>query len=276
MTQTLVPYIEYVAQDGKPHSVHGDVRVLQDVAIPTFGTTRDILVYLPPSYDTSERRFPVLYMQDGQNLFDAATAFGGNDWHVDETMERLSGDGYQAIIVGIPHAGEKRLVEYNPFPGRMPAKGDEYVAFLCEMLKPFMDAEFRTIPEPSATGILGSSMGGLISLYAFFRRPDVFGLCGALSPSLFVGRGAILRYVHDAPFNPGKIYLDNGSREPTARPMLDELNKKGYRARRDLKYVSEFGGTHNESAWARRLPGALRFLLKDWKERKTVTNEPRS
>jgi len=273
LTQPVLPYLEYAAQDGKPHSVQGELVVLPQVAVPTFGTTRDILVYLPPAYHTSERRFPVLYMQDGQNLFDAATAFGGNDWHADETMERLSGDGYEAIIVGVPHAGDGRLVEYNPFPGRMPSKGEEYVAFLSEMLKPFMDAEFRTIPDARATGIIGSSMGGLISLYAFFRRPDVFGLCGALSPSLFVGRGAILRYVQGAPFNPGKIYLDNGSREPTARPMLEELHRKGYRVKRDLKYVNEFGGTHTESAWARRLPGVLRFLLKDWKEWKGNPSE---
>ncbi len=272
MNQTVVPYLQFAEQDGKPHQVKGDVVVLPQVAVPTFGDTRDILVYLPPSYNTSDRRYPVLYMQDSQNLFDAATAFGGNDWHVDETMQRLSSDGYEAIVVGVPHAGEGRLIEYNPFPGRMPAKGEDYVAFLSEMLKPFMDAEFRTIADAAATGIIGSSMGGLISLYAFFRRPDVFGLCGALSPSLFVGRGAILRYIQDAPFNPGKIYVDNGTREPSARPLVDELNKKGYRARRDLKYVAEFGASHNESAWARRFPGVVRFLLKDWKERKGTSN----
>lgn len=223
------------------------------------------MVYLPPSYDTSDRRYPVLYMQDGQNLFDHATAFNGQDWHVDETMERLSTDGYEAIIVGINHGNEQRLIEYNPFPGRWGARGDEYVAFLCDQLKPFIDSQFRTLPEHDATGILGSSMGALISLYAFFSRPAVFGLCGAMSPSLFVGNKAIVRYVTEAPFNLGKIYLDNGTREPSARQLYEVLMNRGYRIRTDLKYVAEHAGTHTESAWARRLPGALRFLLKDWK-----------
>ena len=263
----VLPYLEYAQRDGRKHTVVGDVRIIPEVYSPQLETKRDVLVYLPPSYLTTERRYPVLYMQDGQNLFDNATSFAGQDWQVDETMERLSGEGYEAIVVGIYHGGERRLNEYNPFPGRINAQGEQYVAFLSETLKPLIDAYFRTLTEPAATGILGSSMGGLISLYAFFHYPDVFGLCGALSPSLFVGRGAILRYVRDAPFNPGKIYLDNGSREPSARPMFAILNEKGYRARRDLKYVAEFGGTHSESAWARRLPGALRFLLKDWKQR---------
>lgn len=206
-------------------------------------------------------------MHDGQNLFDHVTAFNGQDWHVDETMERLSGDGYEAIIVGVNHGGEQRLIEYNPFPGRWGARGEEYVAFLCDQLKPFIDSQFRTLPEHDATGILGSSMGALISLYAYFSRPEVFGLCGAMSPSLFVGRGAILKYVMERPFNLGKIYLDNGTREPSARAMYDILREKGYRIRTDLKYVAEHAGTHTESAWARRLPGALRFLLKDWKTR---------
>jgi predicted alpha/beta superfamily hydrolase len=264
----ILPYLEYANGDGKTHSVVGNVQILPQVWSPQLEIKRDILVYLPPSYKTGERRYPVLYLQDGQNLFDDATAYGGQDWRVDETMERLSGDGYQAIVVGIYHGGEQRLVEYNPFPGKWSGKGEEYVAFLCDTLKPFIDSHFRTIHDAAATGILGSSMGGLISLFAFFRRPDVFGLCAAMSPSLFVGRGAILQYARQAQVNVGKIYLDNGTHEPSARPMLELLHEKGYRVKRDLKYVAEHGGKHTESAWARRLPGALRFLLKDFKTRK--------
>lgn len=243
------------------------MQIIPAVPIVPWNLTRDVLVYLPPSYATSSRRYPVLYMQDGQNLFDDRTAFANQDWQVDETMERLSGDGYEAIVVGICHGGDQRLIEYNPFPGKFGAKGDEYVSFLCDQLKPFIDSQYRTYPDHAATGIMGSSMGGLISLYAFFRRPEVFGLCGALSPSLFVGRGAILTYVRDAPYNLGKIYVDNGTREPSARQMYEALRDKGYIVRSDLKYVAEHGGQHTESAWARRLPGALRFLLKDFKTR---------
>jgi predicted alpha/beta superfamily hydrolase len=266
----ILPYLEYVKMDGRAHSVVGDVRILPQVWIPPLQTKRDILIYLPPSYETSHRRYPVLYMHDGQNLFDDATAYAGHDWRVDETMEDLSREGYEAIVVGMYHGGEQRLVEYNPFPGKWQGRGEEHVAFVCDTLKPFIDAHFRTRPEHDATGVLGSSMGGLISLYAFFRRPEVFGMCGALSPSLFVGRGAIVRYAVSAPFHPGRIYLDNGTREPSARPLYDALREKGYRVRRHLKYVVERGGTHSESAWARRLPNALRFLLNDWRQSKIV------
>lgn len=263
----ILPYLDFIKGDAHTHQICGDVRIVPQAWSPQLENKRDVLIYLPPSYATSEKKYPVLYMQDGQNLFDDATAFAGHDWHVDETMERMSADGYEAIVVGIYHSGEARLNEYNPFPGKWHSLGNEYVKFLCDSLKPFIDRNFRTHTEPNATAILGSSMGGLISLYAFFHRPDIFGLCGAMSPSLFVGRGAILNDVRAAEFHIGKIYLDNGTREPSARKMYELLREKGYRVRTDLKYVAERGGHHTESAWARRFPGAVRFLLKDWKEK---------
>lgn len=261
----IYDYLDYVGKDGRLHDVVGTLKILPHVDIAPWNVERDILIYLPPSYASGERRYPVLYMQDGQNLFDSATAFQGHDWRVDETMERMAGDGYETIIVGIDHGGERRLVEYNPFPGRASGKGVEYISFLCEQLKPFIDSQFRTLPEHDATGVIGSSMGGLISLYAFFSRPEVFGLCGAMSPSLFVNHRAILNYVRQAPFNLGKIYIDNGTREPSARPLYETLCAKGYRLRTDLRYVAERGAKHTESAWARRFPGAIRFLLKNYK-----------
>ena len=199
---------------GRKYTVRGDVRIVPQAWSPQLENKRDVLIYLPPSYAVSERRYPVLYMQDGQNLFDDATAFNGHDWHADETLERLSKDGYEAIVVGVYHGGDERLPDNNPFPGRFTSRGDAYLDFLCDSLKPFIDRHFRTETIPAATGMLGSSMGGLISLYAFFKRPDVFGLCGAMSPSLFVGRGAILKYAREVPFHLGKVYLDNGTREP--------------------------------------------------------------
>ncbi len=261
----ILPYFDFAKREAQ--HVVGDVRIVPQAWSPQLANKRDVLIYLPPSYATSEKKYPVLYMQDGQNLFDHLTAYAGQDWQVDETMERLSAEGYEAIVVGIYHGGDARLNEYNPFPGKWHSLGNEYIKFLCESLKPFIDRHFRTHTEPNATGILGSSMGGLISLYAFLSRPDIFGLCGALSPSLFVGRNAILKYARQAPFHVGKIYLDNGTREPSARPLYEVLRAKGYRERTDLKYVAEHGGKHTESAWARRLPGAIRFLLKDWKAR---------
>lgn len=262
----ILAYRDFTQGDGKPHSAVGDVRIMPQVWIPQLETKRDILIYAPPSYNTSAKRYPVIYMHDGQNLFDIATAYAGHDWRVGETMEALSVEGYEALIVGIDHGGEQRLVEYNPFPGKFPGRGAEHVAFLCDTLKPFIDSVFRTRPEHAATGVFGSSMGGLISLYAFFSHPQVFGLCGAMSPSLFVNQNAIIGYARAAAWNEGRIYLDNGTREPSARPMYDALRAKGYRSRRHLKYVNERGARHTENAWARRLPNALRFLLQAWRE----------
>jgi predicted alpha/beta superfamily hydrolase len=249
------------------HTIVGDVRVFGEVPSPQLNNRRDVLVYLPPSYAAGSRPYPVLYMHDGQNLFDRATSYAGDEWQVDETLEALSAEGIEAIVVGINHAGEARITEFNPFPVRSPVshqvgRGEDYLAFITDTLKPMLDAQFRTRPDRAHTGVFGSSMGGLISLYAFFHRPDVFGLMGAMSPSLWVGRGAIYDFVKRAAFTPGRLYVDNGSREPTAKHLAEALTAKGYRLDHDLRYVLEEGGEHRESAWARRLPDALRFLLK--------------
>ena len=240
----------------------GEMRVLPGLYSPQLNNSRDVIVYLPPDHEGGRQHFPVLYMHDGQNLFDRSTAFGGNEWQADETLQILSGEGLGTIVVGLPHAGEARVPEYSPFPGYGEARGDAYLAFIVETVKPLIDAAFRTRPEREHTGIVGSSMGGLISLYAFFRHPRVFGLAGALSPSLWYTRGAIYAYVRQAAFSPGKLYLDNGTRESSAARMERLLIEKGYQPGRDLLYVAEEGGRHTETAWARRLPNALRFLLK--------------
>lgn len=262
-----------------PHTVQGDVRVLTGLKSRQLNNERDLLVYLPPSYQASDKHYPVLYMQDGQNLFDAATSFAG-EWQVDETMEALSQEGLEAIVVGIPNAGEKRLDEYSPFTQLKVGggQGDQYLSFLTETIKPLIDTTFRTCPEREHTAIFGSSMGGFISLYAFFRYPQIFGLVGIMSPAFWFGRGALYTYVENAPFSPGKIYLDVGTREhgggrskmmqnhsrryyASVRRMQRILVKKGYRPRRDLLYVEEKWAGHEEQAWARRLPAAFRFLL---------------
>ncbi|HEX5042447.1 MAG TPA: alpha/beta hydrolase-fold protein [Candidatus Polarisedimenticolaceae bacterium] len=255
-------------------AVTGTLRVLQDVHSPQLDNRRDLLVLLPPSWPEEGRRWPVLYMQDGQNLFDAATSFAG-DWGVAETMEELSRKEIEAIVVGIPNTGSQRLDEYSPFhhPGHGGGKGDAYLEFLVSTVKPLVDAAFPTDPAREATGILGSSMGGLISLYALFRRPDVFGLCGAMSPAFWFAHGALLDFVRHTPKVPARIYLDTGTREmprirfwrtsrrSSASEMAAILRHKGYVEGTDLRYVVEKEGEHNEGAWRRRLPGALRFLL---------------
>jgi len=257
----IAPWITYAEYRGGEHTVAGEMRVLPGLYSPQLGNQRDVLVYLPPGHGAADRRFPVLYLHDGQNLFDRGTAFGGHEWQVDETLEALSAEGLPAIAVGLPNSGDGRIPEYSPFPGFAEPRGDRYLAFIVETVKPLIDEAFRTQPGREHTGLIGSSMGGLISLYGFFRHPHVFGMVGALSPALWITRGAIYDYVEQAPFVPGKIYLDNGSRENSAARMERLLVTKGYQVGRDLLYVVEPGGRHTETAWAGRLPAALRFLL---------------
>jgi len=280
-------WLDYRAYySGEPgHRVSGAIRVAPAVYSPELHNSRDILVYLPPSYHYSDRRYPVVYMQDGQNLFDSDTSYAG-EWGVDETMERLArAEGLEAIIVGVPNAGVHRLDEYSPFYDKRNGggRGDDYLRFLAQTVKPIIDEDFRTRPDRRHTGILGSSMGGLISLYAFFQFPAVFGFAGVMSPSLWFAREAIFRTVDSAAYHPGKIYLDAGTREmgesanngrlhraaasrayyATVRRMKGMLIRKGYRPVRDLLHVEEKWAHHNESSWARRLPLALQFLLSE-------------
>jgi len=264
------------------HTVVGDVRTLDSIYSPELRNQRKLYVYLPPSYAHSDRRYPVIYMQDGQNLFDQALSYAG-EWQVDETMEALSREGIEAIVVGVPNAGVRRIDEYSPFKDqrlRKGGRGDWYVAFLANTVKPLIDRDFRTLPEREHTGVLGSSMGGLISLYALFCRPEVFGFAGVMSPSLWFAYAAIFPYVQQAEARPGRIHLDIGTHEGSdtrpaigavstytsrylaaAHRMRDLLDRKGYRLGHDLQYQEEQEATHNEAAWARRLPDALRFLL---------------
>lgn len=279
-TITWQPYHEVFRHNHA--SVVGTVRVARHVRSPQLYNRRHILVYLPPSYGQGSKRYPVLYMHDGQNLFDNVTSFAG-EWGVDETMEKLSREeGLEAIIVGIPNMGEMRMDEYSPFRDgeHGGGLGNQYLAFIVNTLKPIIDRDFRTLPGKRYTGMMGSSMGGLISLYAFFRYPDFFGYTGIMSPSFWVARGAIFRYAEAAPFNPGKIYLDVGTRElgdsaeelqlqrslsrryyATVRRMKRLLVQKGYRPVTDLLHIEEKWADHSESSWARRLPDAMRFFL---------------
>lgn len=278
----MADWIDYdEAYQGGAARVAGTVRVLRGVHSPVLANTRDILVYLPPSYPTANRTYPTLYMHDGQNLFDAETSFAG-EWRVDETLEALAREGIEAIVVGVPNVGQDRLKEYSPFPDARFGGGraSDYIGFVVETVKPLVDEAFRTTGDREATATIGSSMGGLISLYALFERPDVFGLAGAVSPSVGFARQAMIAYLEGAPFVGGRIYMDVGTREgaPRGRDPLelrgepgayvrlvrdvrDILVRKGYREGPDLRYVEEEGALHNEAAWAARLPSALRFLL---------------
>ena len=268
--------------EGGGARVAGTVKVLRGVRSEKLDNARDILVYLPPSYPDANRTYPTLYMHDGQNLFDAATSFAG-EWRVDDALEQLASEGIEAIVVGVPNTGVNRLAEYSPFrdPRFGGGRAADYVDFIVDTVRPLVDEAFRTTGERDGTATIGSSMGGLISLYAFFERPDVFGAVGAVSPSVGFARGALIDYLDRAKFVGGRIYLDVGTQEgrPKDRDPLelrddpsgyvrmvrqarDLLLAKGYRESQDLLYVEDEGGIHNEAAWAERFPPLIRFLLK--------------
>ena len=225
-------------------------------------------MWVPPGYSRSDRRYPVIYMHDGQNLFDARTSYA-EPWRVDLALTRVGKPVQEAIVVGIPNMGVERINEYSPFVDAKVGggKGDRYLDWIIGTVKPLVDASFRTRPDRAHTGMVGASMGGLISLYAYLRDPSVFGFIGVMSPSLWFAARSIFSTLAESRHAPGRIYLDMGAREgkvalDDARHMRDALVAKGYALGRELKWVEDPKGRHNEVDWGRRLGDALPFLLK--------------
>jgi predicted alpha/beta superfamily hydrolase len=240
-----------------------------DLWSPQLRNRRGVDVYLPESYDTGRRRYPVVYLQDGQNLSDPAIAFGGNTWHLDEGLPWLAERGIEPIVVGIHNTGRERLAEYSPFEDARHGggEGDRYARFLIDTVKARIDANYRTRKDRASTVIGGSSMGGLISLYAFFRRPSPFGAAAVISPSVWFGGREILAFVQRSRLTGGRIYLDVGTNEGAAtlrdaRTLNRVLRRKGYKAD-SLRYQELQGHQHREADWAWRLPHALEFLLRE-------------
>ncbi len=234
---------------------------------------RDLIVYLPPGYDAQpQRRFPVLYLHDGQNLFDGSTSFiPGMDWHVGQTADHFIHEGRvePLIIVGIYNAGKQRLREYTPT--RAPRLGggsaNRYAKFLLEEVRPFVNSQYRAQEGPENTGIGGSSLGGLVSLYVGLRQPRIFGKIAALSPSVWWNERVILRFAATAPVQPlPRIWLDIGTREgprivDDVERFRDILIGKGWQPGRNLHYERIEGAEHNEAAWAQRVGPFLQFLF---------------
>ena len=234
---------------------------------------RTLIVYLPPTYETDgERRFPVLYMQDGQNLFDPQTSFiKGNYWRMGETADALikSGAIEPLIITGIYNAGDKRIDEYTPGKDKRLGGGhaDDYGRVLVEKLKPFIDAQYRTLPEAEKSGLGGSSLGGLVTLYLGLRHPSTFSRLAVISPSVWWRQRTILKTLAGLRQKPPlRIWLDIGAKEsqqavPDARALRDGLISKGWQLGVDLAYFEAENGEHTESAWAQRTGPMLRFLF---------------
>jgi enterochelin esterase-like enzyme len=235
-------------------------------------TARDFIVYLPEPYiQNPQVRFPVLYLQDGQNLFDPATSFiPGMDWKVGETADALIVQGKirPLVVVGIYNTGKKRVQEYTPSRDRKRVGGaDKYGRMLLEEIKPLIELEYRVLTGPAHTGIGGSSLGGLLSLYLGLRHAETFGRIAALSPSVWWNQRWILGFVSRVQISSRpRLWLDAGTQEsprelPDVRRLRDALLDKGWESGRDLHFEEIPGGQHNEASWAARVGPFLQFLF---------------
>ena len=254
---------------GTPSTAAANVSVISTTfAMPQLGRTRRVWLYLPPGYATSGRRYPVLYMQDGQNVFDAATSFAG-EWGVDEALNQLATNGQDltgCIVVAVDN-GPNRLDEYSPWnnPQYGGGQGDLYVDFLVQTLKPYVDTNYRTLPGRENTGIGGSSMGGLIATYAALREPAVFGKVAAFSPAYWFAYAPLAAYAHAHPANPNtRFYFVSGTTEsttmvPQMQALRDSLQRGGVPAP-NLSFNTRADGQHAEWFWKREFPAGYSWL----------------
>lgn len=258
------------------HSM-GYVHIIRDFYSPQEGFHRTLRIYTPEGYDASgEHRYPVLYMHDGQNVFAHSESAVYTTWCANYALEHLMGSGQVEpwIIVGID-SGPGRLEEYSPFDeprNGVRARGEPYGRFLVETLKPYVDSVYRTRQGPEWTGVMGSSLGGLMSLYLGWKYPHVFGRLGALSPSVMWGYDQLFHTWTQHSHSWSRIYLDAGDNEwieaggmpmpygESTRHFYHHLRHMGY-GDHELRLVLEPGGIHHETDWQRRLPEAMHWLL---------------
>jgi predicted alpha/beta superfamily hydrolase len=257
----------------------GDLR-LHEFRSRVFSNTRFLRVWLPPGYDDPKnagRRYPVLYLNDGQNLFEPSTSFTGVDWQVDETGDRLIREGAvpPMILVGIDNAGRDRIREYMPHrslqPVMMRVRGSRYPDFLFKDVMPFISRNYRVASGAESTGLGGSSLGALISLYTVQVRPGMIGRLLLESPSLWASSRQLIRDSRGIKRWPERIFLATGTAEAgrqdrdqsqvdDVRELAAILRRAGLDSKRLMLMIDD-GASHHESAWARRFPQALEFLF---------------
>jgi predicted alpha/beta superfamily hydrolase len=241
----------------------------QRLAMPGLGRERTIRLYLPPSYESApERRYPVIYMHDAQNLFDEATSSFGSEWGVDETMDEFARSrGFEAIVVGIDHGGDERIHELSPWtnPKYGPAQGEQYMAFVVGTVKPFIDAHYRTLSDRQDTAVVGSSLGGLVSHYALLRYPQVFGKAAILSPSYWFSNEVYTQTAAHPWRADTRVWFYIGGREgdesvPDVRRMLPLLAMPG-RPAPEISLHIDPDAKHDERAWRAEFPRAVAWLF---------------
>jgi predicted alpha/beta superfamily hydrolase len=280
-----IPNVTTITSFDKDHTVIGWLEIFPFES-KIFHNTRMLRVLVPANYfspHNAHRSYPVLYLQDGQNLFDDVTSEHG-EWHVDETVEHLVG-GFKIppmFVVGIDNAGDKRSSEYLPYPDALNSKenvteeksvrGKEYARFLLTEVMPFIEKKYRVAHGAANTGLGGSSYGGDTTLYTVLQNPGVFGHVLVESPPLWIGDKQLLKEAEKAKALPAKMVIGIGTAEApygdeqrSAQVVKDVqeletiLRKKGMGPAR-LKVVVEEGAQHNEAVWSKRLPDAMLFL----------------
>jgi len=253
------------------HTAQKNVVIVQEeFKIPQLNRTRKIWIYLPPDYATSKTKYPVLYMHDAQNLFDSYYSFAG-EWEIDEAMNKIfEATKKGIIIVAIDHGGNNRLKELTPWKNAKyenSGDGDKYAKFIVETLKPYIDSKYRTLPTRENTGVMGSSLGGLMSFYLGVKYQNIFGKVGVFSPSFWFSDSSYILPAHVQKKFTTKMYLLAGGKESKDRNVINETKKmmdallaKGYKED-EIKFVPKEDGQHNETFWKREFPDAIVWLF---------------
>jgi predicted alpha/beta superfamily hydrolase len=265
ITMTVAGWQDSFAAPEKTHTASPQVHLISDkFDLPQLGRQRRIWIYLPAGYASSKRKYPVIYMHDGQNLFDAYTS-GYGEWGIDEILDKLP-DGKESIIVGIDHGGDYRITEYDPYDSKYgKGRGSDYVAFLVKTLKPYIDQHYRVKTDASHTTIAGSSMGGLISMYAALRYPGVFGNAGIFSPAFWIAP-EIYTYAQQTKL-PGtsRFYFVCGDAESDSMVMdmkkMADIIRLKVKTSANAPVVIIKGASHNEKQWNGDFPGFYDWLI---------------
>jgi predicted alpha/beta superfamily hydrolase len=249
------------------HTVSKNVTVIDTAFfIPQLKRTRRVWIYLPESYNASRlKKYPVLYMHDGQNVFDEATSFAG-EWGVDEALDSLTEKTKECIVVAVDNGGDKRMNEYNPYDHKKFGKGegDKYVDFLVKTLKPFIDKKYRTLKDRPNTFIAGSSMGGLISLYAVLKYPKIFGGAGVFSPAFWVAPALYNEIKKKTGAVNAKVYFMAGGQESETmvQDMLKAFDAMRKLSKSKMTTVIRSEGKHNEATWRKEFPEFYNWMMK--------------
>ncbi|MEP6712903.1 MAG: alpha/beta hydrolase-fold protein [Ferruginibacter sp.] len=265
---TIAAWKDDFASVSKRHTASVHVSII-DAAfyLPQLNRERRLWIYLPEGYATSKKHYPVLYMQDGQNIFDELTS-GFGEWGVDEFLDSMQFKNKNAcIVVGIDN-GAKRVNEYNPYDNEKFGKGEgkEYIEFLAKTLKPFIDNKYRTLPGRENTIIAGSSIGGLISYYAILAYPNVFGKAGIFSPSFWIAPQILSLTDSMADKSNGKFffYIGESEGQQYVQDMINVMDKLGSVSGAIIYSAIDPYGSHNEQAWRKWFPEFYKWIMADW------------